>query len=128
MQKLTATVHGTLGTNWEGRALGSGFWAATPHVFRGLQRKKKEPSSSPREPERTDSCGGAQVTIDAWTGRSRDEAARLELQAEEVTWGPPERQGPGSQALGDGWRRGREASAGLTRCRATLEVRVQSGS
>lgn len=91
----------------EGRAAHSWFKAAPPHASPRLQQKKLEPSSlpsrdgPPTEPDRTGSRGGAQVTITAWTGRSRDSAARSELLAEEVTLGPWERLGggPGSQAL-----------------------------
>lgn len=85
----------------------SWFKAAPPHASPRLQQKKREPSSlpsrdgPPTEPERTGSRGGARVTITAWTGRSRDSAARSELLAEEVTLGPWEGLGggPGSQAL-----------------------------
>lgn len=41
MQKLTATVHGTLGTNWEGRALGSQVLGSTAtRLLRAAAKEK----------------------------------------------------------------------------------------
>lgn len=120
--------------SWEGHALRPGLEADPPHASRATagERGALFPAQSgwqvagAREDRGSRRGAGHHQRLD----RTRPGlGCRPERQTKEVTLGPRGRRGggPGSQAPVEGQWRGREGSAGLTKCRATSEVMVPNG-